>query len=424
MITIIDKLFSNSKNFDSVSAKFKKIKNETQIKKIFTAIEKFSDNGEIRYVGGCVRKIINNELIDDIDLAVNLSPDEVSKVLKKDNIKFYETGIKHGTITAIINQNKFEITSLRKDLITDGRHAKVEFLDDWKEDASRRDFSINSIYADINGNLFDPYSGKKDLEDGQIKFIGNAEKRIKEDYLRILRYIRFFLNYSKKNHDLEIIKTIKKNLDGFSKISSDRLLDEFRKLVRSEGFLKLTKDKFCFEIINLIFPQLVNLNIFRNLNSFALQNINNVDFILLISLMIIDGKENADYFIYKFNISKIDQKRILFLNNIYSNKINSKTFSKNNLEKILYFHGRQSLLDLIYFQIFRSKKIDNKLTRMLDFFRKKEPPILPIKAATLMSEYNIPEGKKLGEILKKIEQKWVNNDFKISNKEIQKLLKN
>jgi len=422
MIAIIDKLFLYSKNFNSVSLKFQKIKKETQIERIFDVIQKFSENSEIRYVGGCVRKIINGELVDDIDLAVNLSPGQVSEALKKDNIKFYETGIKHGTITAIINKNKFEITSLRKDLETDGRHAEVEFLNDWKVDASRRDFTINSIYSDIDGNLFDPYNGKKDLENGQIKFIGNTEKRIKEDYIRILRYMRFFLNYSKKNHDLEIIRIIKKNLDGFSKISSDRLLDEFRKLVNSKGFLKLTKDKHCLEIISLIFPQFVNLKIFRNLNNFALKNINDVDFIFLISLMIIDGTDNVDYFIYKFNISKKDQKRLLFLNNIFSNKFNSKTFSKKNLEKLLYFYGKQSLLDLIYFQIFRSKKTDKNLTAMLYFFRDKEPPTVPIKAATLMSKYNIPEGKMLGEILKKIEEKWVDNDFKISDKEIQKLI--
>ena len=338
MNKILNKLFSYSKNFDSIGSKFEKIRTNTHINKIFTAIEEFSEKAELRYVGGCVRKVLNNEIVDDIDLAVNLSPTQVAEALKKNSIKYFETGIKHGTITAVIDKNKFEITSLRKDIKTDGRHAKVEFLNDWKEDASRRDFSINSIYADINGNLFDPYDGKKDLENGDVKFIGEVEKRIKEDYLRILRYIRFFLNYSKKNHDLIIIKTIKKNLDGVSKISSDRLLDEFRKLAKSKEFLKLTKDKFCLEIINLIFPQFVNLNIFKNLNSFALKNMGNLDFIFLVTLMIIDGKDNADYFIYKFNISKNDKKRILFLNNIYSKKINSVTFSKKNLEKILYFY--------------------------------------------------------------------------------------
>ena len=424
MITLLNKIFSQSKNFNYLNLAFQKIKKKTEIKKIFKAIEEFSNNSEIRYVGGCVRKANNNELIDDIDLAVNLNPDDVCKILKKNNIKFYKTGIDHGTVTVLINNKKFELTSLRKDILTDGRHAKVEFSNDWHEDASRRDFTINSIYADIDGNLFDPFDGKKDLENGEIKFIGEPEKRIKEDYLRILRYIRFFLNYSKKKHNPNVVKIIKQNLDGFSKISPERLLGEFKKLVCSSGFSKLTKDVFCFEIIKLIFPQFKNINIFKKLNSFAKENINNLDFILLISLMIIDETDNADYFIYKFNISKKDAKRILFLNNFFSSKINSKTFSKKNLNKILYFNGKQSLLDLLYFQIFRSKKVDKKLFEMIEFFKNKEKPLLPLRAITLMTEYNISEGKELGVKLKKIEEKWVENDFEISKLEVQKIIKN
>ena len=113
-------------------------------------------------------------------------------MLKKENIDYYETGLNHGTITAVINEYKFEITSLRKDISTDGRHATVAFSKNWKEDASRRDFTINSIYSDKDGNLFDPYNGKSDLEKGYVKFIGDVDERIKEDYLRILRYLRFF----------------------------------------------------------------------------------------------------------------------------------------------------------------------------------------------------------------------------------------
>ena len=424
MITLLNKLFSRSKNFNSLNLAFQKLRKETEVKKVFKVVEEFSSTSEIRYVGGCVRKVINNEVIDDIDLAVNLNPDEVSKILKKNNIKFYKTGIDHGTITALINNQKFEITSLRKDISTDGRHAKVEFSNDWHEDASRRDFTINSIYADIDGNLFDPFGGKKDLENGEVKFIGEADKRIKEDYLSILRYVRFFLNYSKKKHNLNITKTIKQNLDGFNKISSERLLEEFKKLVYSYGFSKLTKDIFCFEIIKLIFPQFKNINIFEKLNIFAKENINNLDFIFLISLMIVDGTDNVNYCIYKFNLSKKDQKRILFLNNFFSTKINSKTFSKKNLQKVLYFNGKQSLLDLLYFQIFRSKKVDKKLLEMIEFFKDKEPPLLPFRAITLMTEYNIPEGKKLGVKLKEIEKSWVENNFEISKLEVQKIIRN
>ena len=424
MNNLLDKIFFRSQNLNHINLGFKKIKKETEVEQLFKAIHSFSVNSEIRYVGGCVRKIINKEDFDDIDLAVNLNPKDVCEALDKKNIKYYESGIKHGTITALINDIKFEITSLRKDIDTDGRHAKVEFSENWKEDASRRDFTINSIYADIDGSLFDPFDGKKDLENGKVLFIGNAETRIKEDYLRILRYIRFFLNYSKVKHETSVIKIIKKNLTGMINISAERLLDELQKLVRSRGFTKLAKDKDSLEIISLIFPQLKNISLFSKLNSFALKNIANVDFILLLSLMIIDGTDNVDYFVYKYNLSKKDQKRLLFLNKFYSKKVNRSFFSEKNLDKILYFNGREALNDIIYFKIFLSKKVDDNLIKLIKIFKEKEIPVLPLKANTLIEKYQIPEGIELGKKLKAIEEIWSNNNFKISEKEIQKIVNN
>jgi poly(A) polymerase len=424
MNNLLDKIFFRSQNLNHINLGFKKIKKETEVEQLFKAIHSFSVNSEIRYVGGCVRKIINKEDFDDIDLAVNLNPKDVCEALDKKNIKYYESGIKHGTITALINDIKFEITSLRKDIDTDGRHAKVEFSENWKEDASRRDFTINSIYADIDGSLFDPFDGRKDLENGKVLFIGNAETRIKEDYLRILRYIRFFLNYSKVKHETSVIKIIKKNLTGMMNISAERLLDELQKLVRSRGFTKLAKDKDSLEIISLIFPQLKNISLFSKLNSFALKNIANVDFILLLSLMIIDGTDNVDYFVYKYNLSKKDQKRLLFLNKFYSKKVNRSFFSEKNLEKILYFNGREALNDIIYFKIFLSKKVDDNLIKLIKIFKEKEIPVLPLKANTLIEKYQIPEGIELGKKLKAIEEIWSNNNFKISEKEIQKIVNN
>lgn len=424
MNNLLDKIFFRALNLNYINLGFKNIKKETEIEKIFRAIHSFSANSEIRYVGGCVRKIINKENFDDIDLAVNLNPKDVCEALNKNDIKYYESGIEHGTITALINNIKFEITSLRKDVDTDGRHAKVEFSDNWKEDASRRDFTINAIYADIDGSLFDPFDGKKDLENGKIIFIGNAEIRIKEDYLRVLRYIRFFLNYSKAKHEPSVIKIIKKNLAGVSSISPERLLDELQKLVRSKGFSKLTKDKDSLEIINLVFPQLKNISLFGKLNSFAIKNLAKVDFILLLSLMIIDGTDNVDYFIYKFNLSKKDQKRLLFLNNFFSKKITSSSFSEKNLNKILYFKGREALIDVIYFKIFKSNKVESKLIKLIKIFKEKDIPVLPLKADILMEKYQIPEGKELGIKLKAIEEIWTNNNFKISEKEVQKIVSN
>ena len=421
MIEILNKFFLRSKNLGNLNIGFQELRKKTEIELLFRAVESYSDESEIRYVGGCVRKILKNEKVNDIDLATNLNPEQIIQVCKKKNIKFYETGLEHGTITAIINDYKFEITSLRKDIKTDGRHADVIFTNDWKEDASRRDFSINSIYSDLEGNIFDPFNGKKDLEDGKISFIGDAEKRIREDYLRILRYIRFFLNYSKHGHNIDVTKTIKKNLEGVSKISSERLIDEFKKLFNSDGFLNLNDDEFSCEIISLIFPQFKNIHLIKNLNKYAKDNIKKIDFIFLISLMVVDGTDNADYFIYKFNISKKDQKRILFLND-YIKKKDNRNLNIKNLWKVLYFKGKESLLDLINFHIFRSKKVDKKLLNFIEFFKDKEVPILPLRAITLMTKYNIPEGEELGLKLKQIENKWVDNDFTISEKEVEKLI--
>ena len=424
MIDLINKFFSFSKHLDGKPSSFKELKKKKEIKKLFLAIENYSEDSEIRYVGGCVRKILNNEIVDDIDFAVNLKPEECSAALKENNIKFFEIGISHGTIIAVIDSYKFEITSLRKDLITDGRHAKVAFTTDWQEDASRRDFTINAIFSDIHGNLYDPFNGKKDLEIGKIKFIGDADKRIKEDYLRILRYIRFFLNYSKTDHNDKIRKIIKQNLNGISNISSERLLDEFKKLIISSSFLKLFKDPFCLELINLIFPQFKNLDIFKNLNKFAEINIKKVDFVFLISLMLIDNTDNVEYFLFKFNLSSIDKKRILFLNKFYNKEINKNSFSKNNLWKIFYYNGKQTLFDLIYFEIFKSKKINKKLIALLEYFKDKEAPVFPVKAVNLMEKYNIPEGKQLGLKLKKIEEQWIKNDFTVLDNEIEQIFKN
>jgi len=423
MKNFLDKFFSRSKNLDHISQNIKLISSTTPVNKIFEAINDFSETSEIRYVGGCVRKVIKKEKVDDIDLATNLKPSEVCAALKKKQISYYETGIDHGTITAIIDEYKFEITSLRKDVSTDGRHAEVEFSLDWREDASRRDFTINCIYADREGNLFDPFNGKKDLEEGYVNFIGNAEKRIQEDYLRILRYLRFYLNYSKQKHHTEIIKNIKKNIGGISNISSERLIDELKKITSSIGFLKLFDDKESLELIEIIFPQLRNIKNFKKQNTYAKENFLKIDFIFLIALLVIDGTDNADYFLYKYKISKKDQKRLKLIDLFYREKVTLKFFTEKNLNKFFYLNGRQAVTDIIKFKIFNSNKVEKKLLKLLDTYKYMIIPTLPIGADLLMSKFNIPQGKTLGNKLKRIEETWVQNGFQISDKQVQQIVK-
>jgi poly(A) polymerase len=422
MINFLDKFIKRTNNLNYVVKNIKDLSKKTPIKKIFKSINDFSSNSQIRFVGGCLRKIIRKEEVDDIDLATNLNPEQVCEALKNNNIKYFETGIKHGTITAIIDKYNFEITSLRKDIQTDGRHAEVEFSDNWKEDASRRDFTINSIYSDKEGNLFDPYNGKKDLDEGIVKFIGEPEKRIQEDYLRILRYLRFYLNYSLQKHDLKTSKIIKKNIIGVSKLSKERLLDELKKYVKSNLLVKLSKDKFSLELFEIIFPEIKNINLFSNLNEFAKNKIQESDFIFLLSVLIIDGSDNTDYFLFKYNISKTDKKRLKIIDNFFNVKSLNKSFSEKNLNRLFYFKGKQALIDILSYKLFTSKKIDKKLLKLIDEYKTKDAPILPVNAKVLMEEYNIPEGKNLGSKLKIIEEAWVNNNFNITEKQINKIV--
>tara|TARA_Y100001935_G_scaffold208676_1_gene178294 strand:- start:29 stop:1303 length:1275 start_codon:yes stop_codon:yes gene_type:complete len=424
MLNILNKFFSSTKNLNTINHRFIKLRKERNVAKIFDAIESYSNKAEIRYVGGCVRKIINNEKVDDIDLATNIDPTKVKEALKKKNINYFETGIEHGTITALIENDKFEITSLRSDIKTDGRHAEIEFTTDWIKDAERRDFTINSIYADINGNLFDPFDGKKDLENGLIKFVGEPERRIEEDYLRILRYFRFFALYSKNEHLTEIKKAIKKNIVGIKKLSSERLLDELKKIYKSNCFIKLCEVKFSYEIICAVFPEFKQIELFKKLNEYTKNNLHNLDFIFFLSLLVLDNTDNSDYFFYKFNISKKNQRRIKLIKEFYYSKKAPIKLNSQNLWKIFYFNGKEGLFDLLNYKIFTSKKFDKNLVNQINFFENKDVPKLSVTGNDLIKNFGIPEGQRVGEKLKEIENVWINNNFKISDKNIKKILEN
>ena len=422
MKNFFNKIFFRTHNLDFISQEIKNLSKSTPVDKIFNAINSFSSDSEIRYVGGCIRKILVQQKVDDIDLATNLEPIQVCEALKKNKINYYESGFEHGTITAQEDKYKFEITSLRRDISTDGRHAKVEFSNDWRADASRRDFTINAIYSDREGNLFDPYEGKKDLENGLINFIGDIDKRIKEDYLRILRYIRFFLNHSKKPHNLKTISILKKNIGGIAKISKERLSDELKKILQVDILEKLIKDKLSLDLLLTIFPELKNIRIFSKINEEKKDLLKEKDFIFLLSLMIIDETDNADYFLFKYNISKKNQKRIEIIDNFYKEKINLRTFSKVNMNKFFYYHGREAVLDILNYRMIRSKKVENSLKELIKYYKNIEPPKMPVSAELLMNKYEIPEGKKLGQKLRIIEEEWVENNFQISDKQLENIV--
>tara|TARA_B100002051_G_scaffold138261_1_gene131313 strand:- start:1799 stop:3082 length:1284 start_codon:yes stop_codon:yes gene_type:complete len=423
MIKFLKNLLKSKTETFKDKTNFKELVSKKEVQELFKLINSYSNESEVRFVGGCVRKLINNEVVDDIDLSTNLRPEKVIEILKNYNINFYETGINHGTVTAVINDKSFEITSLRKDIKTDGRHAQVEYTKDWLDDASRRDFTINAIYSDIEGNLFDPFNGKNDLKNGLIKFIGDPAIRIKEDYLRILRYIRFSLVYSKNQHDKNTLKIIKQNLSGLKIVSKNRQLQELKKIISIKDFNKINLDKYLKELFLLIFPEIKLINRINNLDNLKNDILRNKSFEFILSILLIDNSEDCDYFIYKYNLSNKEKDKINLLKSIFSKEPDLEYFTKDNLLKILLQKGKENLIDILDFKILISKKNKDQLLDIKNFFNNCEIPEMPVKAKDLIVKFQLKEGKLLGSILREIEEQWLNNNFKISNTQIENIVK-
>ena len=186
---------------------------------------------DARLVGGAVRDTLAGLTVHDIDLATRLPPDAVMAALRKAGLKAIPTGTAHGTVTAVADHRGFEITTLRRDVATDGRHAVVAFTDDWREDASRRDFTINAMSMDASGQLFDYFDGEVDLRAGRLRFVGDPAARIAEDYLRILRFFRFWARYATEPPDAPTASALRGGIPGLGQLSVERIWNELSRLL-------------------------------------------------------------------------------------------------------------------------------------------------------------------------------------------------
>ena len=402
----------------------KLLENIREAKIIFSHLNDIGEESKVRFVGGCVRKALSGEHIDDIDLATTLVPDEVKKRLSQSDIRVIDTGISHGTVTAILNKKKFEITTLRKDVSTDGRHANVEFTLNWHEDASRRDFTINAIYADIEGRIFDPLNGISDLQNGEIKFIGSPDDRIQEDYLRILRYFRFFNQYSKKDHDQGIIGSIKKYINGLNKISNERIFDEFKKILKLKNIDSLFTNDISKEIVLNIFPQVKYYGRLKILNELSKKIRNNYDNYLILALLIVDTSNNYEYFCHKYKTSNIIKSRLQNISTNFQNLESKKFYSENNIKKLIYLSNKNVVRDLLFFSICANKKVKiTDIEKLLLFVNNYKVPKFPI-SGDYLKKHGYKAGQSLGKKLKLLEEEWIKNDFVIDKIKIEKSLGN
>ena len=389
---------------------------------IFKKLDEGSSDGNntVMFVGGCVRKYLLNQNIDDIDIATTLTIDEVKERLKDTKIKILDTGVKHGTITLISKKTKLEITTLRKDINTDGRHAEIVYTDNWKEDSNRRDITINAIYLDIKGKIYDFQNGVEHLKKNIVKFIGNPSKRIQEDYLRIIRFLRFAIQYDSIT-DIDTINALKLNLDGVKTLSKERISDELFKILKLKNFDNILKHKNKKKIFSLIFPEFKNLDRIKKLKYFK----NSSEFpslTLILGILLFDNSNNYEYFCYKYKTSNKISSNLTNLFKLYNDFKSNNNFLKKNLTKNIYYYGTENIKNVAKLHFFEKSKISiNELNSTLKKIQEVKIPKFNYDGLYLKSK-GMKEGEKIGKTLKLIEREWLSNNFNISENKITEII--
>ena len=372
----------------------------SKIKKIELMLK--PHNGNLFLIGGVVRcLILKNKISSPPDLVTDLPIELVVKILKKQKIKISLVGIEYGSIVIHDGKDFFDLTSMRRDVETFGRKARVEFSSNLLEDSKRRDFTINSIYCDTNGNLKDPQNGMKDLkrEKPIVKFIGDTEKRIQEDFLRILRFLRFSIYYSKNfySKDLKICEKFKKKL---LKLSFERRINELKKIIILSNFesrfiLKKTK-KFLELSLDCEFDS----NDFLALCKLE-REINNVSFERRIKYLIRKKKNKKLSFLNHLN--KNQKQRIV-------NKINEKNFSLKKVLYLLHEFDKELVIDHIIYAFTEKKLTKTRFLMLFEEIKNFKLKKFPINGADLI-KLGFKEGKRIGNVLIKTRKWWIKNNY-------------
>ena len=349
---------------------------------------------EIRIVGGAVRDIALGKSPKDIDLASDATPDEMVAMLDKAGIKHKPTGLEHGTITAIIDGEGYEITTLRADVSTDGRHADVEFIRNWREDAQRRDLTYNAMSLDFDGNLYDYFNGMDDLQDRVSKFVGEPVERIKEDYLRILRYFRFQSKLESPTWDKETLNAIKDNTKGLPQVSVERIWQEMAKLLVGHSVIQALSYMSATgvdEVIGLDTGKIARL---RDLKG-------NTDPIIALAVLV-DDTSIAN----KWKLSNAEAQSLKFYISYKDKKLNKQQAE----HLVIDGHDKSKVSNLLKIQN------NNKLASHIEQFTMPEFPI----TGNDLIQHGMTPGPGLGATLNKLKDLWKKSNYKLSADELLK----
>ncbi|OJX09524.1 MAG: hypothetical protein BGO77_05030 [Caedibacter sp. 37-49] len=360
----------------------------------------------IRFVGGCVRNTLLNLPVKDIDLATTYLPQDILKFVKDKGFKAVPIGLEHGSMLVIVDSQIFEITTLRKDLETFGRHARVAFTDDWLEDAKRRDFTINSFYLSTGGELYDPWNGLQDLQQKVIKFIGKPEERVQEDYLRILRFFRFLAYFGNENLDLPSYDACKKFSSFLKYLPIERIQKELFILCSSPDPVFAIQKMYEAQIFDPLFKATLSFNKIllerliyfetKYLNSIILNPLRRMYMINIVLGLLPLGAQNP------FKLSKEEQNYIKTLEMLLDQQSTSDAI-------LLYRYPIHIVVD--------SRLIDAalnnnslKLDHLIKYLKTWKKPTFPLQGKDLL-HLGIPEGIQIGQYLHEIEDWWINNSF-------------
>ena len=382
-------------------------------KKLISILNPIKLQTHTQFVGGCVRKALEGKITTDIDLATVYKPEQVKKILLKNNYKVLDLAIKYGSITTFSKNYRYEITSLRKDIKTDGRHTEIQLTCDWFEDSLRRDFTINAIYCDKFGKIYDPANGVEDLKNKKINFIGSPDLRIKEDYLRILRFIRFSLEYNSNINDPNIIRIIDKNIKFLKSISRERLFIELKKILELKNFFKINNMNYFKKIIN----QVYKIEFFNRLNRVQVLNQKlrlNLNYLQLLSILLVGyNKKKITYFFNEFRLSNKDKEYINFIYEQFK-LVKKEPYSYKTIRRQMYVYKKNLALNFLNFIFCVEKKINFKIfLRYRLFINKFKVPKFPISGDFLIKK-GFKQGKQLGKKLELLEEYWIKNNFKLN----------
>jgi poly(A) polymerase len=369
---------------------------------LFSAIKV---KGESKLVGGCVREMVLGHAPKDIDIATQVLPKDVTHLLESEGYKCIPTGINYGTVTVIKDKYKFEVTTLRSDIRTYGRHAEVDFTTDWRLDAERRDFTFNALYMSLDGRIDDFFNGIADLETRLLKFIGNPKARIREDYLRVLRYFRFYSYYNGNNIDQPSLDACAELAPGLKHLSGERIRIEIFKILSSPyanesctlmqeyGVLKeiiQCNQKIDFSILHFCANPLVNLAAI--LKSSGLNRHEISTFMNTTKLFNVEKSTIADLLwhieekLYSAKLDQLDHKAIIynFGFEIY----------KNYISLLQVLHPKATISAIDHFN----------------------PPKFPVRGSDLL-KFGLA-GKEISSKMSELEKLWIESNFKLTKAEL------